>query len=158
MRMTVAIIPIVVAAACTSSAPSFPPTAPSMAPTEPAPRPTAELEITSFEMKYLRFELGFYVYAPEITLTEKSGRSPARFKPLEIRLPNGNTDQLAGICRDRLEVPAGGTWKLTDLVFWCRDVDTYDISGLPVMVTIDYVDEDGVMGQVTSTAVAEAVH
>src|SRR5262245_879204 len=35
--------------------------------------PAADLEITTFEMKYLRFELGQYVYAPEITLTESLG-------------------------------------------------------------------------------------
>ena len=84
MRMIVAIVTIVLTAACSGTAPSMAPTAPSIAPIapEPAATPAAELEITTFEMKYLRFELGFYVYAPEITLTEKFGRSATRLNPI----------------------------------------------------------------------------
>src|SRR4051794_10002878 len=98
MRMIVAITTIVLTAACSSTAPSTAPTPPVAAPT-----PAAELEITSFEMKYLRFELGAYVYAPEIILTEKSGRSPARLNPIVLRMPNGYTNILGGPCIDRLE-------------------------------------------------------
>ena len=155
MRLTVAIITVVLTAACSSTAPSMAPTAPSIAQTAPEPvaKPTAELEITTFEMNYLRIEFGEYVYAPEIILTEKSGRSPARLKSIELRMPNGQTNILGGPCPNSLEVPRAGTWKLTDLAFWCRDVDSPDdISGSPVTVTIFYADEDGVRGQVAKSS------
>jgi hypothetical protein len=161
MRTIVPIVTIVLTSACSSS------TAPHTAPASTAPvaiasvpeeKPAAELEITTFEMNYLREEFGQHVYAPEIILTEKSGRSPAQLKSIDLRMPNGFTNRLGGPCPNNLEVPRAGIWTLTHLAFWCRDVDSpEDISGLPVTVTIVYADENGVTGQLASTAVAEAV-
>jgi hypothetical protein len=162
MRIVAAITAIALAAGCSSrpspTAPTAPTAqAPSVSPApQPAAQPAAELEIITFEMKYLRFELGYYVYVPEIVLTEKSGQSSARLNEVALRMPNGNTNFLG--CSAELRVPAAGTWKLTDLVFWCRDVDSADdISGSPVTVSVKFTDEYGVTGHVTSTAIAEAV-
>jgi hypothetical protein len=161
MRIVAAITAIALSAGC-SSPPS--PTAPTaQAPVAspaapPAAPPIAELEIITFEMKYLRFELGYYVYVPEIVLTEKSGRSSARLNEVALRMPNGDTNFLGGPCSTELRVPAAGTWKLTNLVFWCRDVDSADdISGSTVTVSVNFTDDHGVTGHVTSTAIAEAV-
>ena len=153
MRISAAVVAIILAAGCGST--PLP-----IAPSPPAPTATsaAELEIASFDMKYLRFELGAYVYAPEITLREKSGKSFAALTLLNLRMPNGDFYGLGGPCPSSLQVAAGGTWKLTDLAFWCRDVDTNaDISGLPVILTVYYADQHGVRGEVTSTATAGAV-
>src|SRR4051812_222726 len=99
-RLVVVISTVVLTAACSTVPPTAPtapvPTASVSAPTAPVPaaKLAAELEITAFEMKYLRLEFGQYVYAPEIILTEKSGRSPARLNPIELRMPNGYTNML----------------------------------------------------------------
>jgi hypothetical protein len=155
--MIVAIPTVLLTAACGSTVPSTAPTAP--VPTPPVLAPTAslpaaksatELEITTFAMKYLRFELDQYVYAPEVILKETSGRSPARLTLIELRMPNGYTNLLGGPCMNSLEVPTAGTWRLTDLAFWCRDVDSPDdISGSPVSLRIVYADQDGVSVQVS---------
>jgi len=164
MRIVAAITAIALSVGCSSGPSPTAPTAQAQAASPAAPpavppatQPAAELEIITFEMKYLRFELGYYVYVPEIVLTEKSGRSSARLNEVALRMPNGDTNILGGPCSD-LRVPAAGTWKLTDLVFWCRDVDSADdISGSPVTVSVNFSDEQGVTGHVTSTAIAEAV-
>jgi hypothetical protein len=142
--MIVAIIPMVLTAACTA----------------PSTKSAAELEITTFEMKYLKVELQVYVYAPEITLTEKTGQSAAQIAKIDFQLPDGqNAPGGTNVCPDEmLTVPAGGAWKLTDLPYLCRDVDSpTDISGKPVTVTVLYADKNGVPGIVRRTAPAGSV-
>lgn len=128
--------------------------------------PRALLEITNFEMRYWRIDaadppVGFvYVYLPQVTLTERSGRTPAILDQLEFRMPNGERNLIGRGCMDEesQKVAASGTWDMTKLYYYCQDLDTaFDVSGLPITLTVTYSDQYGISGQLTSTVPAGPV-
>jgi hypothetical protein len=106
---------------------------------------------------------GSYMYLPEMTLTETGGKTAATVTAITFVLPNGNiylinNDAPAGtgcfLTPQSQLIPAGGAWNLNGVYRYCLDLDNRTpLTGMPVVVEIDYVDATQHVGALTGRAI-----
>jgi hypothetical protein len=125
----------------------------------------AALAVTSFDVTLGEYSSGTYFYNPSMVLAETSGKSAATIQSISFSILNGDTFSLANdspsgqgcfLTSQSKMVPSGQTWNLNSVYAYCLDIDSrQDITGVPVTVTVSFMDEDGRLGAVTGTATAK---
>lgn len=122
--------------------------------------PEASVQIT--DVGLIAEPKGTDWYVPSLTLSETSGSTGATLTRLAFRIGRWTYDvtndmplgQGCLLTAESRRVPAGGTWKSSSIYIYCLDPDQWRyLSGSPVEVSVEYVDDANRMRQVTAQAV-----
>ncbi len=129
----------------------------------PAPRSTrqsaATLTISSFEVNAAGSSSGAYYYRPTMVLVETSGKSAATLQSIAFTSPAGNLVVAANypagqgcfLTSQSRTVPAGQSWDITSVYYYCLDIGPFNLEGAQVRVTVNFADDQGRPGTVTGT-------
>lgn len=168
VKRVLAILVLGVSISACGDGPTVPTVSPTPAlPAAPGPAPTgssvATLAVSSFEVTFDTYFNGRYWYRAAMVLTETSGKSAATLQSISFSIPDGDTFSVAApeipngqgcfLSSPSKAVPAGQTWNLNSVYYYCLDIDSHsDITGVPLTVTVSFIDEDGRPGTVKGTA------
>lgn len=133
------------------------PTKPSPTPAPPAPaKNLAMLTVSTFVLEFQEVYDSRYYYRPRLSLSETGGKSGATIKSITFLMSDGDSDVVSGpgcfITGGSDRVPAGGTWNVDAVYYYCLDLASRtDFAAKAPTVIINFTDDAGTPSLLTGS-------